>query len=312
MSAAVGLALAIGLVWWEQEHNWSVRDLGPVAVGFAVILLGMIMFQGIRHTGGSWAGACLAFGASILVAWVLGFDWPVASEVIQTLVVVALIVGIVAFLIHRHRWVPQAYFAPASIGPGPSDVRHDMRDLYEDRGVGERIRKSLFGLSEEAELVVEHPEEIRNILLQLRRLLPAEDWLTQRLSRLRERAHHFQRGHAARLKELKHLMPNLTPAARKRASQELKARYVELHLDKRLERLDLAVAENERRIQMLTREAEEAAARCDHRRLAELLEEAEKLQRHNEKLFAIINRTEQKFEKFVQDLARDLSRGGER
>jgi len=98
MSAAIGLALAAGLTWWEYDHGWSVRTLGPVAIGFAVILLAMIMFQGIRHTGGTWSGALIAFGASILVAWILGADWPVPGEIVQTLAIVALIVGIVLFV----------------------------------------------------------------------------------------------------------------------------------------------------------------------------------------------------------------------
>jgi hypothetical protein len=102
MAAAVGLALGTGLVWWEYQNGLSVRDLGPVAIGFAVILLAMVMFQGIRQTGGTWSGAMIAFGASILVAWVLGADWPVPTEIVQTLATVGLIVGSVLFVMHLH------------------------------------------------------------------------------------------------------------------------------------------------------------------------------------------------------------------
>jgi len=56
-SAAMGMALSVGLVWWEQEAGLSIRDLGPVAVGFAVIILAGVMYQAIRQTGGSWAGS---------------------------------------------------------------------------------------------------------------------------------------------------------------------------------------------------------------------------------------------------------------
>src|SRR5512135_3046579 len=75
MSAAVGLALATGLTWWEHDRGLSIRNLGPVAVGFAIMLLAMILFQGIRQTGGSWAGAAIAFGTSILIASVVGLPW---------------------------------------------------------------------------------------------------------------------------------------------------------------------------------------------------------------------------------------------
>jgi hypothetical protein len=129
MSAAVGLALASGLVWWEHRNGWSIRDLGPLAIGFAVILLAMIMFQGIRQTGGTWAGAGIAFGASILVAWALGTKWPVPGEIVQSLAIVALIVGIIAFVIHLQGRGRPAAWVPAQTGPDLAAVRHDLSDL---------------------------------------------------------------------------------------------------------------------------------------------------------------------------------------
>jgi len=312
MSAAVGLALAIGLVSWEYQRGWSVRNLGPIAIGFAVILLAMIMFQGIRQTGGSWAGAGIAFGASILVAWVLGFDWPIASEIVQTLAIVGLIVGIVAFLVHAHGHGPRGGFLPPSRENDVADIRHDMRDLSEDRHVGERIHGALFGLRRQTDEFAEHPKEGPNILVQLRRMLPAEGWLTERLARLRKRAHHLREGHATRIDELRHIIRKLPPAARMKASRELSARYHELHLDKRLERLDTAVAENERRVKSLTMEAQQATAQYNHRRLAELIEDAEKLQAHNEKLFRTIDRTERKLVGIAEDLAKGYSERGTR
>ncbi len=198
------------------------------------------------------------------MAWVLGFDWPIASEIVQTLAIVGLIVGIVAFLVHAHGHGPPGGFHPPSHETDVADMRHDMRDLYEDRHVGERIRGALFGLRKETDVFVEHPQEGANILRQLRRVLPAEGWLTERLARLRERAHHVREGHAARIDELRHIIRELPAGARKKASRELSARYHELHLDKRLERLDKAVAENERRIKALTLEAQQATTRYDY------------------------------------------------
>jgi len=34
MSAAIGFALSIGLVWWEQSNGFSIKDLGPIAIGY--------------------------------------------------------------------------------------------------------------------------------------------------------------------------------------------------------------------------------------------------------------------------------------
>lgn len=305
MAAAVGLALSMGLVWWEYQRGWSVKNLGPLAIGFAVILLAMVMFQGIRQTGGSWAGAGIAFGASILVAWVLGIDWPIAPAVIQSLAIVALLVGIVALVLHSHGRTSHGQIVPAAGRPEAAAVRHDMSDLYEDRRVGEQIENSLSWLRRQAPYVAEHPQEQPHYLLQLHRVLPAEGWLTERLAKLRAKAHLIRHGNAARIDELRHLVDRLPPESRKKAERELADRYTELHIEKRLERLDAAVAENERRIRDLTREAEHALAQYDYRRMAELLEQAQKLQAHNTKLFAIIDRTEQKLARITQIVCKE-------
>jgi hypothetical protein len=123
--------------------------------------------------------------------------------------------------------------------------------------------------------------------------------------KVRARAHEVRNGQLARIDALRHLMDRLPPEAKKKASTELAERYEELKLDTRLERLDAAVAENERRIRDLTRQAEEAVARYDYRKLAELLEAAENLQAHNAKLFKIIDRTEEKLAHVATTVAKD-------
>lgn len=310
MSSAIGLALSIGLVWWEQANGWSVRNLGPVAIGFAVILLAMIMFQGIRQTGGSWSGALIAFGASIMVAWILGVDWPFPAEIVQTLATVGLVVGLIMFFLHVHVRAPQGRFIPAAVAPEFREIRHNMRDLYDDDHVGQRIDGFLSGLRQRADAFVQHPEQAPNLLTQLKQVLPAEGWLTERMARLRERDHALRNGHLQRIDELRHLMDKLPSDARKRAADELSARYHEQKLEKRIERLDGAVAEAERRVKQLTAEAEQAAARYDYRRFNELLEDAEKLQAHNQKIFKIIERSEGKLMKIARDLAGGFA-GGE-
>ena len=305
MSAAVGLALSIGLVWWEHDRGLSVRDLGPVAIGFAVILLGMVMFQAIRQTGGAWSGAGIALGASLLVASILGFPWPIGSGIVPALAVLALIVGIVGLATHPRpgRW--QAETVPAPRRPETAGIRHDMSDLYEDRRVGDRLRRGLGHLREESEHLNEHPQEAGDAMALLRKMLPAEGWLTERLARLREKSHYVRKGHLARIDELREAMGKLSAEDKKAASRELGDRYRELHLDKRLERLDSAVAENERRVRELTREAEEALARSDYRKLTDLLQAAEKLQGHNEKLLRAIDRTERKLATLAEHVAKE-------
>jgi len=288
MSVSLGTALAVGLAWWEYTKGISVRELGPVAVGFAVIMLAAVIYRSIRGVGGSWAGAGIALGASLLVGWTLGLDWPVDQEVIQTLVMVTLTVGILAFLLHRRTGLIQAQ--PA--WKGVDSARYDMRDLNDDRRMARSLRKRFQHLRHEAHHLHEHPEEAQNIMLQLRRMLPAEGWLTERMARLREKAHHARQGHAARIRELETEIAKLPAEARAKAARELAARYNELNLDRRLERLDKAVAENERRIRKLTRQAEADLQACDYKALVGVLEAASKLQRHNARLFRLIDRTE--------------------
>ena len=307
MSGTLGLAMAIGLVWWEHEQGWSVRDLGPVAIGFAVIMLAMVMYKAIRQTGGSWAGAGIAIGASILVAWILGIDWPVDREIIQSLVAVALTVGILAFLLHVRGSGTSGHMISAPRRKEIAAVRHDMSDLYRDRRFGKRLRKGLHHLKERTELLPEHPQESQDVMTTLQKMLPAEGYLTQRMAQLREKAHLVRKGHVARIEKIQPLLNKMPPGAQKKASAELAARYGELKLDLRLERLDKAVASYEKRIRDLTRLAESHLASRDYRKLHDVLEEAEKLQAHNVKLFKIIERTEKKLLQAAEIAAKSAS-----
>ena len=147
----------------------------------------------------------------------------------------------------------------------------------------------------DAETLQEHPEESREILQQFRRILPAEGWLTQRMAQLRAKAHRVRNGHIARLKETRHLVAKLPTSAKKKISAELADRYRHIiGIDTRLRRLDRAVAENERRIYQLTREAQKYTSQSEPRKLHDAIKAAEKLQRHNSRLLKIIVRSEDK------------------
>lgn len=305
MSVSIGFALSIGLVWWEQANDLSIRNLGPIAIGFAIIVLTFVMYQSIRQVGGSWAGAGIALGAAILIAKLLELNLPIDSEVLQTITVVALIIGIIAFFfrtrgrsIHYHR-------VPADL----SDIRHDMADLNRERHLSNKLRKNMRNLRREADLLNEHPQAAGDVLIQLKRMLPAEGYLTERMAQLRTKAHAIRNGHIARLEETRHVFSKLPTPLKKKASAELSARYNQLiGIDTRLERLDKAVAENEYRIKELTRKAQEYTARYNHRKLVDCLKAAEKLQHHNTKLFKIINRTENKLTAIAKEIANEVKK----
>ena len=290
VSAALGAALSAGLVWWEQANDMSIRNLGPVAVGFAIIILAGVMYQSIKSIGGGWAGAGIAFGASILVGWAMGIDWPGASEIAQTLAGVTLTVGVLAFLLHRRGQFAPSHQPPAEL----ADMRHDMSDLYEDRSISDRITDGLKRVRREATTLTERPDRADDVMLQLKRILPAEGWLTQRMSQLRARAHFMCKGHIARIEELQETVSKLSSKAKAKVSRELQTRYKELKIDQRVERLDKLVASNERTVRDLTRQAQAYVAAHEHQKLTEVLEAAQKIQQRCTRLFKLIEHTERR------------------
>ncbi|MCK4342534.1 MAG: hypothetical protein KAY37_12515 [Phycisphaerae bacterium] len=300
VSAALGAALSAGLVWWEQDNGLSIRNLGPIAVGFAIILLAGVIYQSLRRVGGNWAGAGIAIGACILVGWTLGIDWPGAPEIMQTVAGAMLTVGILAFLLHRKG----AFGQLPRVSQELADTRHDMSDLYEDRRVSNRLGNAFRSVQDKATSLFDHPEGADDVMLQLKRMLPAEGWLTERMARLRAKAHLMRKGHIARIEGLRMEFGQLPPKAKEKAATEIAARYKELKIDVRIERLDKAVAENERRIRQLTQRAQGHVQAHEHQELVQVLDAASKLQAHNARLLKIIERTEAKLSRIAKTLAK--------
>jgi|GEM_PF-4841195 len=161
MAVSLGLSLSIGLVWWESAHGWSVRDLGPVAVGFALIVLAGVMYQAIRRVGGNWAGAGIAFGASLLIGWTLGFDLPVDGDLVQGVAIVAVVVAVAAIVMRRTRPSARIRAVPVEL----PRVRHDMRDLERDHRVARRIGKGLRHLRRETQWLGGRPDVAEDVRL---------------------------------------------------------------------------------------------------------------------------------------------------
>ena len=302
MSAAIGFALAVGLVWWEEANDLSIRDLGPVAIGFAVIVLALVMYQAIRQIGGSWSGAAITLGVSILIARLLELNIPIDEEVMQVVTMVALIVGILALVSYTRGHPAYSQRVPARL----PQVRHDMTDLYRDRQVSNQITKKMKKLRKTTDTLKERPQKTVDVLPQLKRMLPAEGYLTEKMAQLRAKAHGIRNGHIARLEETRQLFAGLPTSAKKKASAELAVGYKQIiGIDTRLERLDKAVAENERRIIELTRKAQQYASRYDHRQLKDCLKAAEKLQHNNSRLIKLIQRTESKLSSVARKVAQE-------
>jgi hypothetical protein len=307
MSASIGFALSIGLVWWEQANDLSIRNLGTISIGFAVIVLAFVMYQSIRHIGGSWAGAGITLGASILITKIIGLNIPINTEVIQSITVTALIIGIFAFLMHT---APHKIHIPSGT-PAPSESKIDMARLFRDRHLSGDLSKKMKKVRKEVKSLNEHPNDAGNVLLQIKRMLPAQGYLTDRMAQLRTKAHQIRNGHIARLAETRSAFAKMPTPAKKKASQELTAKYAQLiGIDTRLERLDKSVAENERRIRELTEQAQNYTAKYDYKKLTETLKAAEKLQKHNTHLIKHIEHTEKSLSHIAKQIAHEVKQNG--
>lgn len=303
VSATLGLALSAGLVTWEQTHGYSIRNLGPVAIGLTIVVLALVMYQSVRRIGGSWAGALIALAAAIVMAQLLGMPVPVDWQVLQILIVAASIVGIIAFTSHRRRSdLPVRIPTSARLSIAPT-----LASLYLDRHLSGRIDRELRRLRNETTRLHERPQDSVDVLPQIRRLLPGEGHLTQRMAQLRQKAYQVRKGHIARLQETRQVFAVLPPSVKKKAAAELAARYNQMiGIETRLERLDRAVAENERRTCDLTARARMHAVRYEYRGLFEDLETAQKLQHHNTRLFKIIERTEKRLSAIAKQVAQEV------
>jgi len=143
--------------------------------------------------------------------------------------------------------------------------------------------------------------------VQIKRLLPTEGYLTQRMAQLRQKAYQGRKGHIARLEETRQVFPELPASARKKAAADLAAKYRQMiGIGTRLERLDRAVAENEKRIRNLTAGAQTHTTRYEDRELCEDLKAAQRLQHHNTRLLEIIERTEQKLSAVAKQIAQEV------
>jgi len=176
-----------------------------------------------------------------------------------------------------------------------------MRVVADDVHVTARL------LRNGARLPHERPEQASDVLVQIKRLLPTEGYLTQRMAQLRQKAYQGRKGHIARLEETRQVFPELPASARKKAAADLAAKYRQMiGIGTRLERLDRAVAENEKRIRNLTAGAQTHTTRYEDRELCEDLKAAQRLQHHNTRLLEIIERTEQKLSAVAKQIAQEV------
>ena len=301
MAAALGFALALGLVWWEVQTGWSLRNLGPIAAGFLIMVLAGVLYQAFRQVGGSWGGAAIALGLSLLIGLSLAVDWPFDLRLLRSVAVGGIIVGVVLLLMqrHGHRWPVAGY----------AGDRVDLSDFADLRRRGAAVSDTLGRARRFARLLDGKPDTALQMRQYLDQALPAEGWLTDRLASLRGRAELLRAGKLSELRELKSKVSKLSGRRRQQLTKQLKLRYQELALDVRIERLDQTVAETERRVRDVTQQARQALDAGDNVKVVQLIDTARHLQKHVDKLIRVIERTDQRVIRAAHEATAHVSGG---
>mgnify|MGYP006287619579 CR=1 FL=1 len=302
MSAAMGMALAVGLVYWEYRTGWSIRSLGTIAVGLALIALALVIYQAFKQIGGAWVGGSLAFAAALLIGMVLELPWPVGPAVMQILIIGSLIAAAVGFLMrrtsHHDHGAGMSWPTDGMAHASPSlGLRQDTQRLEQLERNSRALERQLQGLQQSQPGDSARPDAPVAVRQTLQRLLPESGWLTEQLAGLRAKAHRARVGEIARIHEMDRHWRQLSPKARKVAAEQIKSAMKRIRAEQRLERLDRAVAEAEKRIAKLIAQANDALGHGDYQRVANLIGDARKLQHHVSELMTAIQRSEHKLDR---------------
>lgn len=329
MSASLGAALALGLVAWEVRSGWRVQDLGPIAAGFAMIVLAIVIHQAIRKLGGDWAGGAVALGAVMLIGLVLDIPWLASHGTVSAIATLAILVGTGMWILH-HTPSPGssapgsgARLAGAAVGlpwsqrggkQALNEARATQQQVYDVDNV-QRVERQLKRSLDQLEQATRSPspgsagpgstpalggptldtnDRIETIRHQLAELIPVEGQVTRRLADLRARAVLAEKGHLARLRKLTGQIPKMTPDQARIGAMQVRAAYKEAGFYRRIERLDAAAVEVERRVLQLTAQAEALARTGQVNHLHRLVDGAQQLQRQAVKLITLIERDETK------------------
>jgi hypothetical protein len=303
IAVALGLALSLGLIWWERENNLSLLHLGPLALAIFFLVLALALFPALKKAGGLWAGILLTAAVLFLVAQPFQITLPIDPARIFTTMGVILIFGFLLLLIHKSK----PFYSPPTL-PAVKPDQPSLNRQFRERHLSDQLSRRMSGLKKEARSLIDRPEDVSDIAKQIQQMLPAQGYLTEKMAQLRAKAHQIRHGHIARLEETKQVFQSLPTSAKKKAAGELVLRYNQMiGIDTRLERLDQAVAENEKRIRQLTLLARKQVRQNDHQKLYYTFKSAEKLQKHNSRLFKIIDRTEKKLSALAQQIAQQVN-----
>jgi len=100
IAVTLGLALSMGLIWWERENNLSLLNLGPLAITLFFLILALALFPALKKAGGLWAGILLTAAVLFLVAQPFQITLSIDPTPLFASIGVILIFGTLLLLIH--------------------------------------------------------------------------------------------------------------------------------------------------------------------------------------------------------------------
>ena len=295
MAGSIGLALGSGLAAGARVGGWSVTDLGPAAAGIAMLVIVVVVYQAFMRFAGHVVAALAALLTALLILAMIGPFVPVARNLAATLMLLGMIAGL-GWMVFRFGGNHRLKTPPLS----PARVEADLAEVRDLRQHMQSMGRQIDELKSNSLWLEREPVLAEQVKRRLEQMLPEQGQLTRRLSHLRQMMHRARRGEVMQVKALEKAFKQLPADARAAAAKRLRRQCNEASLVRRLDRLDRAVAEAERRLKEVTTGIERALDERRFRDVSPLMDGAQKLQHQMQNLIVRIERTEHQLLQIVR------------
>lgn len=312
------------MVAWEINSGWRIADLGPIAAGFALIIIAAVVYYAMQKVGGRWAGVLTALGAAALIGQVLslpGLSGLFHGVLLPLAGIGLLAAGVMRLMHHQQSFSPlrSAPFdvplqSPLASSPTYNSAQAPVDEVRESQDqvhaiddvhrLADRIERSLSDAERWGRALPAQPDLAKLIRQHLATLLPATQDITRRLAQLRAHTERVRLGHLAKIRRIAPQVPRLDPLAARAASQRLRDLYREARLGERIDRLDRAAVLAEQQITQTLQAVDQLLDAARYDEAASRLHQAARLGKQTRKLIHQI----EKQQKHVLALAIDSAR----
>jgi hypothetical protein len=266
IAIGVGLGLAISLLLAENTWNFNLKTLGPLAALIIVLILGVMVYQFVRHAGApATTAASVAYLIMFVTGWAVAqpfFDW-LNNEL--PLLSLALLLGLLASLGGTlYGMLPHANHIPQFLSGGqvhnPRGPRRELRRraLKQERSFtrktlrpmakeqvknADTLQRSLRTLRQAIQQGKNNPQARQGLLEQLRAIPPREHALWQDIHHLKELQERILRFDEALVHESHHnQLHALSPEEKQALAQTLQNEISRAGIDKKIEQIESEIA----------------------------------------------------------------------